>query len=97
MIGEINMGIGDGDREEREWVCDNGADYHMSGDISLFDFLEDIPSTFHVKQIKGKVVITRWGVVRLSTDKGNGEVSARAARQGSGGGDQRGLRNVSRL
>ena len=26
---------------------------------------------FHVKQIKGKVVITRWGVVRLSTNKGN--------------------------
>ena len=72
LIGEINMGIGDGDGEEKEWVCDSGADYHMSGDISLFDFLVDIPSTFHVKQIKGKVVITKWGVVRLTTDKGNG-------------------------
>ena len=58
--------------EKREWVCDSGADYHMSGDMTLFDFLEDIPSTFHVKQIKGKVVKTRWGIVRLSTDKGNG-------------------------
>ena len=72
LIGEISMGIGDGDGEEREWVCDNGADYHMSGDIHLFDFLEDIPSTFHVKQIKGKVAINKWGVVRLSTKKGNG-------------------------
>ena len=25
----VNMGIGDGDVEEREWVCDSGADYHM--------------------------------------------------------------------
>ena len=72
LMGEINMGIGDGDGEEREWVCDSGADYHMTGDITLFDFLEDIPATFHVKQIKGKVVITKWGVVRLSTDKGDG-------------------------
>ena len=72
LIGEINVGIGYGDGEEREWICDSGADYHMSGDINVFDFIEDIPSTFHVKQIKGKVAITRWGVVRLSTDKGNG-------------------------
>ena len=72
LIGEISMGIGEGDGEEREWVCDSGADYHMSGDISLFDSLDDVPSTFHVKQIKGKVAITKWGVVRLSTDKGKG-------------------------
>ena len=72
LIGEINVGIGYGDGEEREWICDSGADYHMSGDINVFDSIEDIPSTFHVKQIKGKVAITRWGVVRLSTDKGNG-------------------------
>ena len=72
LIGEINVGIGYGDGEEREWICDSGADYHMSGDTNVFDFIEDIPSTFHVKQIKGKVAITRWGVVRLSTDKGNG-------------------------
>ena len=51
-----------------QWVCDSGADYHMSGDINLFDFLDDVPSTFHVKQIKGKVPITKWGVVRLSTE-----------------------------
>ena len=25
LIGEINMGIGDGDGEEKEWVCDSGA------------------------------------------------------------------------
>ena len=72
LIGEISMGIGEGDGEEKEWVCDSGADYHMSGDISLFDFLDDVPSTFHVKQIKGKVAITKWGVVRLATDKGKG-------------------------
>ena len=66
------MGIGEGDGEEKEWVCDSGADYHMSGDINLFDFLDDVPSTFHVKQIKGKVDISKWGVVRLSTDKGKG-------------------------
>ena len=61
LIGEISMGIGEGDGEEKEWVCDSGADYHMSGDISLFDFLDDVPSTFHVKQIKGKVAIAKWG------------------------------------
>ena len=43
LIGEINMGIGDGDGEEREWVCDSGANYHMLGDMNLCDFLEDIP------------------------------------------------------
>ena len=66
------MGIGNGDGEEREWVCDSGADYHMSGDVTLFDFLEEIPATFHVKEMKVKVAITKWGLVRLSTDKGNG-------------------------
>ena len=72
LIREINMGIGKGDGEEKEWVCDGGADYHMSGDISLFDVLDDVPSTFHVKQIKGMVALTKWGVVRLSTNKGKG-------------------------
>ena len=67
------MGIGEGDGDDKEWVCDSGADFHMSGDIGLFDFLDDVPSTFHVKQIKGKVAITKWGVVRLSTDKVKGE------------------------
>ena len=54
-------------------MCDTGANYHMCGDDSLFDNLEDIPSTFHVKQIKGKVAVSQWGVVRLSTDRGNGK------------------------
>ena len=72
LIEEISMGIGEGDGEEKEWVCGSGADYHMSGDIILFDFLDDVPSTFHVKHIKGKVAITKWGVVRMSTDKGKG-------------------------
>ena len=45
----------------------------MSGGITLFDSLGTIPSNFHVKQIKGKIVVDRWGVVRLSVDKANGE------------------------
>ena len=49
LMGKVNMGDGDGDGEEREWVCDSGTDYHMTRDITLFDFLEDIPSYFHVK------------------------------------------------
>ena len=72
LIGEVNMGAGDGDGEDKEWVCDSGADHHMTGDITLFDFIEDIPSDFHVKQIKGKVAVLQWGVVRLSTQKADG-------------------------
>ena len=72
LIGEVNMGEGDGDGEDKEWVCDSGADHHMTGDITLFDFIEDIPSDFHVKQIKGKVAVLQWGVVRLSTQKADG-------------------------
>ena len=68
LIGEISMGKGEGDGEEREWVCDSGADYHMSGDATLFDSLHPIPSKFFVKQIMGKVPITQWGTVRLKTD-----------------------------
>ena len=49
LMGEMNMGIGDGNGEEREWVCDSGADCHMSRDITLFDCLEDNPVTFHLK------------------------------------------------
>ena len=71
LSAEVNMGSGDGDGEEKEWVCDSGADHHMTGDITLFDFLEDIPSDFHVKQIKGKVAVLQWGVVRLATQKAN--------------------------
>ena len=73
LIGEVNMGVGDEDGEDKEWVCDSGADYHMTGDITLFEKLEDIPTHFYVKQIKGKVVVSQWGVVRLSTDRANGE------------------------
>ena len=51
-------------KREREWVCDSGADYHMSGDDTLFDSLQPIPSKFFVKQIMGKVVVTQWGTVR---------------------------------
>ena len=65
LMGEFSMGTGDGDGDKREWVCDSGADYHMSGDPTLFDSLEDIPSTFYVKQIMGKVVVTQWGTVKL--------------------------------
>ena len=68
LMGEVSMGTGDGDGDEREWVCDSGADYHMSGDATLFDSLEDIPSTFYVKQIMGKVAVTKWGTVKLWTD-----------------------------
>ena len=50
------MGTGEGDGEEREWVCDSGADCHMSGDATLFDSLEPIPSKFFVKQIMGRVL-----------------------------------------
>ena len=59
LVGEISMGSGEGDGEEKESVCDSGADYHISSDSSLFEFLDDVPSTFHVKQIKGKVAITK--------------------------------------
>ena len=67
------MGVGDEDGEDKEWVCDSGADYHMTVGITLFDKLEDIQTHFPVKQIKGKVVVNQWGVVRLSIDKANGE------------------------
>ena len=73
LFAEINLGEGDGDGEEAEWVCDSGASHHMTGDITLFDNLETIPSDFHLKQIKGRVAIDRWGVVRLSTDKADGK------------------------
>ena len=73
LVGEVNMGTGDGDGEEKEWVCDSGADFHMTGDITLFDFIEPIPATFFVKQIKGKVAVTQWGVVRLCTNGVDGE------------------------
>ena len=73
LFAEINLGEGDGDGEEAEWVCDSGASHHMTGDITLFDSLETIPFDFHLKQIKGRVAIDRWGVVRLSTDKADGK------------------------
>ena len=72
LIGEVNMGTGDGDGDEKEWVCDSGADFHMSGDRSLFEFLVPIPATFFVKQIMGKVAVTEWGTIRLRTDGEDG-------------------------
>ena len=33
--------------------------------------LKNIRATFHVKQIRGKVAVAQWGVVRLSTDEAN--------------------------
>ena len=74
LMEEVNMGDGDGDGEEKEWVCDSGADYHITGDITLFDSLDNIPSDFHVKQIKGKVAVLQWGVVRLTTEEANGKM-----------------------
>ena len=73
MISEVDLGRGDDDGEEREWVCDSGADFHMSGDSTLFDSLESIPSTFYVKEVMGRVVVTQRGTVRLWT-KGTGGV-----------------------
>ena len=40
----------------------------MSGDPTLFSSLENIPSTFYVKQIMGRVTGTQWGTVKLWTD-----------------------------
>ena len=68
LVGEVNMGSGDGDGDEKAWVCDSGADFHMTGDMSLFDLIVPIPSTFFVKEIKGKAAVTQWGVVRMCTD-----------------------------
>ena len=45
----------------------------MTGDITLFENIENIQPTFFVKQIQGKVEVTQWGVVRLCTDGKNGE------------------------
>lgn len=38
----MNIGDGDIDGEEKGWVCNSGADYHMSGDKDLFDKIEEI-------------------------------------------------------
>ena len=72
LMGEINFGEGDGDGDEKEWVCDSGADYHMTGDVSMFEKIEQIPFDLSINQIRGKIPVARWGVVRLSTDKANG-------------------------
>ena len=72
LIEEISMGTCEGDGVEREWVCDSGADYRMSGDATLFDSLQSIPSKFYVKQIMGRVAVTQWGTVRLLIDEVNG-------------------------
>ena len=44
----------------------------MSGDATLFDSLQPIPSKFFVKHIMGKVAVTQWGTVWLQTDGING-------------------------
>ena len=48
LIGEISMGTSEGDGVEREWVCNLVANYHMSGDATLFDSLQPIPSKIFV-------------------------------------------------
>ena len=73
LIGEVDMGKGGDDGENREWVCDSGADYHMTGDVSVFEKLEEIPFDFLLNHITGEVQVTHWGVVRLSTDKADGQ------------------------
>ena len=40
LVGEVNIGTGDGDGEDKEWVCDSGADFHMIGDITLFEWFD---------------------------------------------------------
>ena len=55
LMAEVNLGVGDGGGDEREWVRDSRADNHMSSTIMLVDKLESIPQIFFVKQIKGKV------------------------------------------
>ena len=72
LNGEVNMEEGIGDGERQEWVCDSGADHHMTGDITLFESIEDVPPDFHVKLIKGEVGVLQWGVVRLSTQQVDG-------------------------
>ena len=72
-MGEVKPVLGNDDENEGEWVCDSGADYHMCGDITLFEHLENVPANFFVKQIKGKVAVEQWGIVCLSTNKSNGE------------------------
>ena len=54
-MGEVNLGEGDGYGDDSEWLCDNEAKIHMSGDITLYECLETIPSTFFVKLKKGEV------------------------------------------
>ena len=73
LVGEVNMGSCDGDGDKKEWVCNSGAGFHMTGDISLFDHILPTPSTFFVKQIIGKVAIAQWWVVRLCTDGAGGK------------------------
>lgn len=56
-MGEIFFKGGDGDGDEREWVYDGGAVYHMTGDASLFNPLGNISSSFRFKQINGTVLV----------------------------------------
>lgn len=61
-MGKVNFEGGDGDEDEREWVWDSVADYYMTGDISMFEKLEEISSNFFVEQIKGKFLVKHWGL-----------------------------------
>ena len=69
-VGEANFGGGDIDGADKEWVCDTGSDYHLSGDNSMFEKLEQIPSDFYVRQIKGKVAVNPFSKSTHLNDKG---------------------------
>ena len=55
-MGEINFERGDRDGDEREWVCDSGADCHMTSDASLFSTLENVCCSTNVGQHRTR----RW-------------------------------------
>ena len=51
---EICMGHAKSDENEnerggKEWICDSGADHHMTGDKTLFVKLREVPPDFYVK------------------------------------------------
>ena len=58
-MGEFNFGGGVRDGDEKEWVFDGGADYHIRGDNSMFVELEEVVSNYFVP-------VKQWGVVYLS-------------------------------
>ena len=48
-MGEVNIGGGNGEGDEKECVCDSETDNHMTIDISMFEKLEEISLNFFVK------------------------------------------------